>query len=262
MLARRASSSAVWKATSSRWSTTYWATSFCERENSSKREEMYADRVWWPCGGRRHRQRSSAWRTAVSTPRPYPPPPRCERCPHATRRPRPARARRARRRARLLHRDLPRGRRGREPASRRRSCRTTTRARAAARVRGIHFQTHPGQGKLVRCARGACRTSSSTCGAARRPSASGRASSSTTSHGPPAVDPGRLRARLLRALRDGRLRLQVHDYYDAATEAGIRFDDPDVGIEWPRGRRAALLRSATATRRRWPRSPTRCPSRV
>ena len=40
VFARRASSSAVWKATSSRWSTTYCATSFCERENSSKREEM------------------------------------------------------------------------------------------------------------------------------------------------------------------------------------------------------------------------------
>jgi dTDP-4-dehydrorhamnose 3,5-epimerase len=23
------------------------------------------------------------------------------------------------------------------------------------------------------------------------------------------------------------------NYYDAATEAGIAFDDPDVGIEWP-----------------------------
>ena len=40
VLARRASSSAVWKATSSRWSTTYWATSFWERENSSKRDVM------------------------------------------------------------------------------------------------------------------------------------------------------------------------------------------------------------------------------
>src|SRR3954466_7138124 len=48
VLARRASSSAVWKATSSRWSTTYWATSFWERENSSKRAEMYAESVWWP----------------------------------------------------------------------------------------------------------------------------------------------------------------------------------------------------------------------
>src|SRR5437667_462205 len=38
--ARRASSSAVWNAVSSRWSTMYWATSFCERENSSKRERI------------------------------------------------------------------------------------------------------------------------------------------------------------------------------------------------------------------------------
>jgi hypothetical protein len=25
----------------------YWATSFCEREKSSKRSLMYADSVWW-----------------------------------------------------------------------------------------------------------------------------------------------------------------------------------------------------------------------
>src|SRR5437763_7761151 len=36
--ARRASSSAVWNAASSRWSTMYWATSFWEREKSSKRD--------------------------------------------------------------------------------------------------------------------------------------------------------------------------------------------------------------------------------
>ena len=40
VFARRASSSAVWKAASSRWSTMYCATSFCERENSSKRAWM------------------------------------------------------------------------------------------------------------------------------------------------------------------------------------------------------------------------------
>src|SRR3954471_12372729 len=47
VFARRASSSAVWKAASSRWSTMYCATSFCERENSSNRAWMYAERVWW-----------------------------------------------------------------------------------------------------------------------------------------------------------------------------------------------------------------------
>jgi dTDP-4-dehydrorhamnose 3,5-epimerase len=25
------------------------------------------------------------------------------------------------------------------------------------------------------------------------------------------------------------------NYYDARTEAGIRFDDPDVGVAWPTG---------------------------
>src|SRR3981189_850354 len=46
VLARRASSSAVWKAASSRWSTMYCATSFCEREHSSKRAWMYLDKLW------------------------------------------------------------------------------------------------------------------------------------------------------------------------------------------------------------------------
>ena len=40
VFARRASSSAVWNAASSRWSMMYWATSFCEREHSSKRDWM------------------------------------------------------------------------------------------------------------------------------------------------------------------------------------------------------------------------------
>src|SRR3954452_7329999 len=55
VLARRASSSAVWNATSSRWSTMYCATSFWEREKSSNRAWMYAERVWCPLaswGGR------------------------------------------------------------------------------------------------------------------------------------------------------------------------------------------------------------------
>src|SRR3954452_10274065 len=45
VFARRASSSAVWKAASSRWSTMYWPTSFCERENSSKRWRISAERL-------------------------------------------------------------------------------------------------------------------------------------------------------------------------------------------------------------------------
>src|SRR5437588_7793233 len=46
VFARLASSSAVWNAASSRWSTMYCATSFWDREKSSKRERMYAERAW------------------------------------------------------------------------------------------------------------------------------------------------------------------------------------------------------------------------
>src|SRR4051812_8307399 len=45
VLARRASSSAVANAASSRWSTMYCPTSFCERENSSKRWRISSVRV-------------------------------------------------------------------------------------------------------------------------------------------------------------------------------------------------------------------------
>jgi dTDP-4-dehydrorhamnose 3,5-epimerase len=65
-------------------------------------------------------------------------------------------------------------------------------------LRGIHFQTQPGQGKLVRVARG----------------------------------------RVLDVVVDLRRDSPTFGewegaYYDPATEAGIRFDDPDVGIAWP-----------------------------
>ena len=50
------------------------------------------------------------------------------------------------------------------------------------------------------------------------------------------------------------------NYYDAATEAGIRFDDPDVGRRVAAPASSCSTPSATARRRRWPRSPTRCRS--
>src|SRR5450759_4021785 len=80
VLARRASSSAVWKAASSRWSTMYWATSFWEREHSSKRACMYFDRLWCslvPLAGGRSVvlvEEARFIRRFCSTPRPVTPP--------------------------------------------------------------------------------------------------------------------------------------------------------------------------------------------
>jgi dTDP-4-dehydrorhamnose 3,5-epimerase len=101
-------------------------------------------------------------------------------------------------------------------------------------VRGIHFQTAPGQGKLVRVARG--RVLDVVVDLRR---------------GSPTF--GKWEAFELDDERAAQLWIPVGfghgfcvlsdvadfvykctSYYDAATEAGIRFDDPDVGIAWPR----------------------------
>jgi dTDP-4-dehydrorhamnose 3,5-epimerase len=100
-------------------------------------------------------------------------------------------------------------------------------------LRGIHFQTHPGQGKLVRCSRGSVydvvvdlRRDSPTFGEWE------------------AVELDDVHHRQLWipvgfghgfcVLSDfADFTYKCTNVYDAATEAGIRFDDPDLGIEWP-----------------------------
>ena len=100
-------------------------------------------------------------------------------------------------------------------------------------LRGIHFQTHPGQGKLVRVGRGRVldvvvdlRRGSPTFG---------------EWEGVELTDEGGEMLWIPVGFGHGFLVLsEVADfvykctnYYDPATEAGIRFDDPEVGIEWP-----------------------------
>src|SRR3954462_4829519 len=102
-------------------------------------------------------------------------------------------------------------------------------------LRGIHFQTHPGQGKLVRVARGrvfdvvvALRRGSPTFG---------------EWEGVELTDEGGELLWIPVGFGHGFLVLsEVADfvykctnYYNPATEAGIRFAAPDVGIEWPAG---------------------------
>jgi dTDP-4-dehydrorhamnose 3,5-epimerase len=100
-------------------------------------------------------------------------------------------------------------------------------------LRGIHFQLSPGQAKLVRCARGAIldvvvdlRRGSPTFGQ---------------------WESFRLDDETMRQLyvpigfghgfcvlsEEADVAYKCSSYYDAATEAGIAYDDPDVGIAWP-----------------------------
>jgi dTDP-4-dehydrorhamnose 3,5-epimerase len=99
-------------------------------------------------------------------------------------------------------------------------------------LRGLHFQTEPGQAKLLRCARGAIldvavdlRRGSPTYG-------------EWEGH---VLDDERHRqlfvpvgfAHGFVVLSDvADVNYLVSSYYDPATEAGIAWDDPDIGIDW------------------------------
>jgi dTDP-4-dehydrorhamnose 3,5-epimerase len=100
-------------------------------------------------------------------------------------------------------------------------------------LRGIHFQTSPGQAKLVRCARGAIldvvvdlRRGSPTFGQWESF----------------ALDDEAMR-QLFIPIGFGHgfcvtsevadVAYKCSSYYDPATEAGIAFDDPALGIDWP-----------------------------
>src|SRR5918994_34707 len=100
-------------------------------------------------------------------------------------------------------------------------------------LRGLHFQTHPGQAKLVRCATGRVwdvvvdlRRGSPTFGEWE-----GVELDDTTGAMlwiPVGFGHGFL---VLSEVAD--FVYKCTNYYDPATESGIRFDDTDVGIEWP-----------------------------
>jgi dTDP-4-dehydrorhamnose 3,5-epimerase len=102
-------------------------------------------------------------------------------------------------------------------------------------LRGIHYQTRPGQGKLVRVARGVVwdlvvdlRRDSPTFGeweGFELDDESGRALWIPVGFGHGFL--------VLSEAAD--FVYKCTNYYDAATEAGIRYDDPDVGVQWPTG---------------------------
>ncbi len=100
-------------------------------------------------------------------------------------------------------------------------------------VRGIHFQTHPGQGKLVRTARGSVldvvvdlRRGSPTFGEWE-----GVELDDERGHQlyvPVGFGHGFC---VLSEMAD--FVYKCTSYYDPGTESGFSFADPDVGIDWP-----------------------------
>jgi dTDP-4-dehydrorhamnose 3,5-epimerase len=104
---------------------------------------------------------------------------------------------------------------------------------ARGTLRGLHFQTEPGQAKLVRCPRGEIfdvavdlRRGSPTYGSWEGHVLDDRA------HRQLFVPAGFGHGfAVLSEVAD--VAYQLSSLYDPATEAGIAWDDPDVGVEWP-----------------------------
>jgi len=100
-------------------------------------------------------------------------------------------------------------------------------------LRGMHFQ--PGQAKLVRCARGAVvdvivdiRPGSASFGAWEA-----FPLDDETHHQLYVPDGFAHGFCVTSEVAD--VIYKVSTYYDPASESGFRFDDPEVGIEWPTG---------------------------
>jgi len=102
-------------------------------------------------------------------------------------------------------------------------------------LRGLHFQTHPGQGKLVRVARGRVldvvvdlRRGSPTFG-------EWEGLELDDEQGHQLYIPIGFGHGFCVLSETADFVYKCTNYYDPATEAGIRFDDPDVGVAWPEG---------------------------
>ncbi len=102
-------------------------------------------------------------------------------------------------------------------------------------VRGMHFQTHPGQGKLVRVARGRVldvvvdlRRGSPTFG-------EWESFELDDESGHQLFIPVGFGHGFCVLSETADFVYKCTAYYDPATEKGIRFDDPDVGVRWPDG---------------------------
>jgi dTDP-4-dehydrorhamnose 3,5-epimerase len=103
----------------------------------------------------------------------------------------------------------------------------------AGTLRGLHFQTSPGQAKLVRCSRG--RIFDAVVDLRRESPTFGRWEGhelDDAAHRQLYVPIGFAHGFcVVSEIADVTYRLSA--YYDPATEGGIAWDDPEVGIEWP-----------------------------
>ncbi len=104
---------------------------------------------------------------------------------------------------------------------------------AKGTLRGLHFQTEPGQAKLVRCPRG--RIFDVAVDLRRDSPTYGRweGHELDDEHHRQLYVPAGCGHGFAVLSEVADVAYQLSSFYDPATEAGIAWDDPDVGVEWP-----------------------------
>ncbi len=102
-------------------------------------------------------------------------------------------------------------------------------------LRGMHFQTSPGQAKLVRCARGSVLDVAVDLRAGSPTFGEWEAFELSDENMRQLFVPIGFAHGFCVTSDTADFTYRCSNYYDPATEAGIAFDDPDVGIEWPEG---------------------------
>jgi dTDP-4-dehydrorhamnose 3,5-epimerase len=115
-------------------------------------------------------------------------------------------------------------------------------------LRGIHFQTSPGQAKLVGCVRG--RILDVAVDLRRRSPTYRRWAGyelSDGNHRQLFIPVGFGHAFLVLS-DEADVSYKLSSYYDPVTEAGIAWDDPDVNVEWPAMTRLISDRDRNAPR--------------
>ena len=98
-------------------------------------------------------------------------------------------------------------------------------------VRGMHFQ--PGQAKLVRCARGAIVDVICDIRPASESFGQWEACDLSDENGRQLYVPDGFAHGFVVTSDVADVIYKVSTYYDPDSESGFRYDDPEVGIEWP-----------------------------
>jgi dTDP-4-dehydrorhamnose 3,5-epimerase len=108
-------------------------------------------------------------------------------------------------------------------------------------LRGLHFQTHPGQAKLIRCTQGRIwdvavdiRPSSPTFG-------KHHAVELTPEDGVQLFIPVGFAHGFLVLSDKAEVQYKCSSVYNASTESGIQWDDPELAVAWPLGGETPLV---------------------